>query len=40
MADRTYYRHNQLISPETKFIRLVEVIREAELRFLTCKFER
>jgi len=40
MAGKTYFGYDQLISPETKFIRLVEVIREAELRFSTYKFKR
>ena len=33
MADRTYYRYNQVIPPETKYIHLMEAILEAELRF-------
>lgn len=34
MADRTYYRYNNVISPETKYIHLMEAIQEVELRFL------
>ena len=33
MADRTYYGHNQLISPETKFMHLVEAILKLNLYF-------
>ena len=34
MADRTYYRYNHVISPEKKFIHLMEAIQEAELQFI------
>ena len=34
MTDVTYYRYNNVISPETKYIHLMGVIQEAELRFL------
>jgi len=33
MADRTYYRCNRVISPETRYIHLMDAIQEAELRF-------
>ena len=34
MADRTYYRYNKVISPETKYIHLMEAVEEAQLNFL------
>ena len=34
MADRTYYRYNHVISPETRFIHLMEAIEEAQLNLL------
>jgi len=39
VADRTYYRYNQVISPETKYIHLMEAVQEAELRFLLASFK-
>lgn len=34
MDDRTYCRYNKVISPETRYIHLIEAVQEAELRFL------
>ena len=34
MADITYYRYNNVISPETKYIHLIEAIQGVELSFL------
>lgn len=34
MADRTYYRYNKVISPETRYMHLMEAVQEAELNFL------
>ncbi len=34
MSDRTYNRYNKVISPETRYIHLMEAVQEAELRFL------
>ncbi len=34
MADRTYYKYNNIISPETRYIHLMKAVQEVELRFL------
>ena len=39
MADRTYYRYNHVISPEKKFIHLMEAIQEAELQFILARLK-
>ena len=40
MIDKSGFKLNRIISPETKYMQLMEAIREAELRFLTRKFEK
>jgi hypothetical protein len=40
MIDKSGFRLNRVISPETKYMHLMEAIQEVELRFLTRKFER
>ena len=34
LIDKSGFKLNRIISPETKYIHLMEAIREAELRFL------
>ncbi len=34
MIDKSDFKLNKVISPETKYMHLMEAIREAELRFL------
>ena len=34
MIDKSDFKFNRVISPETKYMHLMEAIREAELRFL------
>ena len=40
MIDKSGFKLNRVISPETKYMHLMESIQEAELRFLTRKFKR
>jgi len=39
MADRTHYRYNDAISPETKYMHLMEAIEEAKLMFLLARIK-
>ena len=34
MIDKSVFKLNRVISPETKYMHLMEAVREAELRFL------
>ena len=40
MIDKSGFKLNRVISPETKYMHFMEAIREAEIRFLTREFER
>ena len=35
MIDKSGFKLNRVISPETKYMHLMEAVQEAELRFLT-----
>lgn len=40
MIDKSGFKLNRVISPETKYMHLIEAVQEAEFRFLTREFER